>query len=169
MPARARCCAPWLTAMRRSRRTRTGCRWKTSNPCAPASCGISTSFIGAACTIGSWRPARVTSRRCRAALPTATIRRRSPIAWRISGPCCAIWKRRTSFRRKSICSKSAWAPACAAGCGSPNFARWIRSAAPTIIRSCGSCWGIIRSPRWICRSPPWRITPICAASWCWTR
>ena len=47
--------------------------------------------------------------------------------------------------------------------------RWIRSAGPTTIRSCESCWAIIRSPRWTCPSPRWRITPTCAASWCWTR
>ena len=61
--------------------------------------------------------AKVMSRPCRAALPTATIPRQSQTASRIFGPFCRSWNLRISFPRKFSCLKSAWGPVFAAACG----------------------------------------------------
>ena len=54
--------------------------------------GVQQALLELPGRLGEGDRAKATSRRCRAASPTATTKKPSRTAWPISGPCCATWR-----------------------------------------------------------------------------
>ena len=148
----------------RARRRRRRSSSTASNRGATASSGISTGCSGAGWPSGRRTRTAASKRRCRAAAPTPTTRRRSPTRLPTSGRCCATCRHAISCRRRSTPWRSASAPAHAPGSGSISSRRSTASAAPATTRDCASCSATTRRPR---STPRWRRsvrTPASAAS-----